>query len=125
MEDPIIQDIVQRLERLEKIIGESTKSSSRGINTSVPKLDKAREAKSKRKPVDLTGPLNKLFQDGFFSEWRTDIDVTGQLQIKLLTERAPQRASVVNTLRKMVKTGLLIRNKVLIGKKNLLAYRKK
>ncbi|PJA02064.1 hypothetical protein COX73_02750 [bacterium (Candidatus Gribaldobacteria) CG_4_10_14_0_2_um_filter_36_18] len=86
-----------------------------------PKLS----GKKKSKGIDLTQPIKKLYEDKFFSDSKTDLDVKDKLELDLLTEKSPKRSSIVNVLRKMVKDGLLTRDKILKGKRTIIGYKNK
>jgi len=66
-----------------------------------------------------------LYEDKFFSDSKTDLDVKDKLELDLLTEKSPKRSSIVNVLRKMVKDGLLTRDKILKGKRTIIGYKNK
>ena len=81
--------------------------------------------RKKSKGIDLTQPIKKLYDDKFFSDSKTDLDVKDKLELDLLTEKTPKRSSIVNVLRKMVKDGLLTRDKILKGKRTIIGYKNK
>ena len=81
--------------------------------------------RKKSKGIDLTQPIKKLYEDKFFSDSKTDLDVKDKLELDLLTEKSPKRSSIVNVLRKMVKDGLLTRDKILKGKRTIIGYKNK
>lgn len=81
--------------------------------------------KKRSKNTDLTSPIKKLFDDGIFSNWVTDLDIVNKLKISLLTAASPKRSSVTNVLRRMVKNNLLIRDKIAEGKKKVIRYKVK
>ena len=116
-----IEKILQRLDAYDKRIGvlEGKKISTR-----------MQEEKKVRKPIknkaeDLTPPIKKLFDEGFFKEAKVDLEVVDELKNRLLTKKKPLRASVVNVLRKMVREGLLERTTTAKGNKSLIAYKNK
>lgn len=88
------------------------------------KLAAGSENRSKSKGEDLYAPIQRLVQDNFFKEARTDLDVVSELQRRLLTRKKPLRASVVNVMRKMVRDGILERIEVIRNKRTLIAYKK-
>jgi len=51
--------------------------------------------------------------------------VKDKLELDLLTDKSPKRSSIANVLRKMVKTGLLTRDKISKGKKIIIGYKNK
>ena len=79
--------------------------------------------KRRSKNTDLVSPIKKLFDDGMFSDWVTDLDIVNKLKISLLTSVSPKRSSVTNVLRRMVKNGLLRRDKIAEGKKKVIRYK--
>lgn len=81
--------------------------------------------KKKSKSVDLSQPIKKLYDNNFFSDCRTDLDVKDKLELDLLTDKSPKRSSIANVLRKMVKTDLLIRDKISKGKRTIIGYKNK
>lgn len=88
--------------------------------------DKPKANKKKRnKGIDLTPPIKKLYDSKFFSDYKTDLDVKSKLELDLLTEKSPRRSSIVNVLRKMVKSNLLVRNKISRDKKTVIGYKNK
>ena len=116
-----INQIENAILELKKIIG--TKEARLEKLT---KIKKNRiEERQKDKSIDLTQPIRRLFDENFFSDYKTDVDVVKELRIKLLTTKTPKRASVTNVLRRMVKNGLLNREKIASGKRKILAYKNK
>jgi hypothetical protein len=99
--------------------GESKKSIS--IKEELTK-EAAKPNKSKGKGEDLVPPIQKLVTASFFKEPKIDQDVVSELQKRLLTRKTPLRPSVVNVLRKMVRSEVLKRVDVVKGKKTLIAY---
>lgn len=81
--------------------------------------------KKKNKGVDLLQPIKKLYDENFFIEYKSDLEVKKKLEIDLLTDKSPKRASIVNVLRKMVKDSLLIREKITKNKKATFCYKNK
>ncbi len=116
-----IQQILGKLEDHEKRIFALESKVIKDFGT-VP-VEKKYKAKAKNKGEDLFPPIQKLLKDGFFAEWRTDLEVCSALALKLLTRKTPLRASVVNVLRAMVKKGLLTREKIQKDKRSILAYK--
>ena len=116
-----IQQILSKLEDHEKRIRALEGKRAKDLKTAP--LGKKRKINTKNKDEDLFPPIQKLLKDGFFAEWRTDLEVCNTLTLKLLTKKTPLRASVVNVLRAMVKKGLLTREKIQKGKRFVLAYK--
>ena len=116
----IVGQIQDGLEEIKKELSIST-TITEEIKKSKPKLN----GKKKNKSIDLAQPIKKLYDDNFFSDCKTDLDVKDKLELDLLTEKSPKRSSIVNVLRKMVKTGLLTRDKISKGKKTIIGYRNK
>ncbi|MBI4084893.1 MAG: hypothetical protein HY432_00015 [Candidatus Liptonbacteria bacterium] len=116
MSEELINKILTQLKHHEERI-----SALEGVKTE-PKGKKVRQSVIKGKADDLTLPIRKLFDEGFFKEARVDLEVVDELQKRLLTKKKPLRASVVNVLRKMVRNNLLERAEIARGKKNLIAY---
>jgi len=113
-----IQQILGKLEDHEKRI-----RALEGRKGKDAPLRERRKTDTRNKGEDLFPPIQKLLKDGFFAEWRTDIEVCNILVLKLLTKKTPLRASVVNVLRAMVKKGSLTREKTQKGKRSVLAYK--
>lgn len=116
-----IQQILSKLENHEKRIRAFESEGAKDLKT-VP-LGKKRKVNPKNKGEDLFSPIQKLLKDGFFAEWRTDLEVCNTLTLKLLTKKTPLRASVVNVLRAMIKKGLLARKKIQKDKRSVFAYK--
>lgn len=116
-----INQIENAILELKKIIG-----SNEARLEKLTKIKKNRiEERQKDKSIDLIQPIRKLFDENFFSDYKRDVDVVKELRIKLLTTKTPKRASVTNVLRRMVKNGLLNREKIVSGKRKILAYKNK
>ncbi|MFA6534304.1 MAG: hypothetical protein WCT37_03985 [Patescibacteria group bacterium] len=81
------------------------------------------KSKKKNKGVDLLQPIKKLYNDNFFIECKSDLEVKEKLELDLLTDKSPKRASIANALRKMVKIGLLVREKNIKNKKATFCYK--
>lgn len=79
---------------------------------------------TKSKGEDLHAPIQRLVQDNFFKEAKTDLDVVSELQRRLLTRKKPLRASTVNVMRAMVRGGVLERTEIVKSKRTLIAYKK-
>lgn len=116
----IVGQIQDGLEEIKKELSISN-TITEEIKKNKPKLN----GKKKNKSIDLAQPIKKLYDDNFFSDCKTDLDVKDKLELDLLTEKSPKRSSIVNVLRKMVKTGLLTRDKISKGKKTIIGYRNK
>ncbi|MDD5760737.1 MAG: hypothetical protein PHF45_01635 [Candidatus Pacebacteria bacterium] len=116
-----VQQILGKLEDHEKRIRALEGRKVKDLK--MASLEEERKTNTRNKGEDLFPPIEKLLKDGFFAEWRTDIEVCNTLTLKLLTKKTPLRASVVNVLRAMVKKGLLIREKIQKGKRFILAYK--
>lgn len=116
----IISEIRDSLDQIENELNVSG-ISKKEIRKDKPKTNK----KIRNKGIDLTQPIKKLYDGKFFSDYKTDLDVKNKLELDLLTEKSPRRSSIVNVLRKMVKTGLLVRNKILRDKKTVIGYKNK
>lgn len=116
-----IQEILDKLEdherRIRSLEGEDVK------NFVEIQSEKKSKTNTKGKSEDLFPPIQKLLKDGFFQEWRTDLEVCNILTVKLLTKKTPLRASVVNVLRAMVKKGLLTREQIQRNKRTVFAYK--
>ena len=115
------QKILGQLENHEKRI--RVLESTALANTSEKKPPKGRQKLSRDKGEDLFPSIQKLFKDGFFKNWQTDLEVCNTLIVNLLTKKRPLRASVVNVLRAMVKKGVLVRDKVQKNKRQVFAYK--
>ena len=109
----IFAQLADHESRLQRIEGSKPKSATK--NVAVPQ-------KRSGKGEDLHPPIQKLFDSGFFDEARIDLDVVVELQKRLMTHKKPLRASVVNVLRSMVRTGSLERTQVTRDEKTLIAY---
>ncbi|OGY26703.1 MAG: hypothetical protein A2Z11_04265 [Candidatus Woykebacteria bacterium RBG_16_43_9] len=116
-----IQKILQRLDNHDKRIGVL---EGKKVITGMQEEKKVRKP-IKSKAEDLTPPVKKLFDEGFFKEAKIDLGVVDELKNRLLTKKKPLRASVVNVLRKMVREGFLERATIARGKKSLIAYKNK
>jgi len=116
----IVGQIQEGLEEIKKEVGFSTASEKAAKKEKV-ELDK----KKKSKGIDLSQPIKKLYDNKFFSDCKTDLEVKDKLELDLLTDKSPKRSSIANVLRKMVKTGLLTRDKITKGKKTIIGYKNK
>ena len=116
----IVGQIQNGLDEIKKELGVSN-TLTEEIKKNKPKLS----GKKKNKAEDLKVPIQKLFDSGFFKEIKIDMDVSSELQKKLLTKQKPLRSSVVNVLRDMVRKGLLERVDVVRGKRTLIGYKNK
>lgn len=116
----IVGQIQEGLDEIKKEIG-SYVVHDKEIKEGKTKLNK----KKKSKGVDLSQPIKKLYDNKFFSDCKTDLDVKSKLELDLLTDKSPKRSSIANVLRKMVKTGLLTRDKISKGKKTIIGYKNK
>lgn len=116
----IVGQIQDGLDEIKKELGVSN-TLTEEIKENKPKLS----GKKKNKSIDLAQPIKKLYDDNFFSDCKTDLDVKDKLELDLLTEKSPKRSSIVNVLRKMVKIGLLTRDKISKGKKTIIGYKNK
>lgn len=121
MTDAQLQKIVGQLKDHEKRI--SALENIEPINSSKNEPAQQKQKLSRSKGDDLFPPIQKLLNDGFFTEGRTDVEVCSTLTLKLLTKKTPLRASVVNVLRAMVKKGLLTRDQVQKDKRFVLVYK--
>lgn len=121
--EKILKIINQIRDGLNEIEGEL--NISKVLKKEIQK-DKSQTNKKKRnKGIDLTQPIKKLYNDKFFLDYKTDLDVKNKLELDLLTDKSPKRSSIVNVLRKMVKTDLLVRGKILKDKKTIIGYKNK
>ena len=111
----ILQDHEKRIRALE---------SGKVTNTTKKKPTDDSKKRPKGKGEDLYASIQRLVQDNFFKEARTDLDVVSELQRRLLTRKKPLRASVVNVLRKMVREGVLERTEATRNERTLIAYKK-
>jgi len=116
----IVGQIQEGLEEIKKEIGFST-ASEKAVKKEKVELNK----KKKSKGIDLSQPIKKLYDNKFFSDCKTDLEVKDKLELDLLTDKSPKRSSIANVLRKMVKTGLLTRDKITKGKKTIIGYKNK
>ena len=116
----IVNQIQAGLDEIKREFG-SSEDFVAEVKKNKPKLG----GKKKSKGIDLTQPIKKLYEDKFFSDSKTDLDVKDKLELDLLTEKSPKRSSIVNVLRKMVKDGLLTRDKILKGKRTIIGYKNK
>lgn len=116
-----ISQIENAVLELKKEIGVDETEIEKSIKMKKRKVKKHRKGSS----INLIQPIRKLFEENFFSDYKKDVDVLKELKTKLLTTKTPKRASVTNVLRKMVKNGLLNREKIISGKRKVLAYKKK
>lgn len=116
----IVGQIQDGLDEIKKELGVSN-TLTEEIKKNKPKLS----GKKKNKAEDLKVPIQKLFDSGFLKEVKIDMDVSSELQKKLLTKQKPLRSSVVNVLRDMVRRGLLERVDVVRGKRTLIGYKNK
>ncbi len=116
----IVDQIQEGLKEIKKEIGFFA------VSKKVAKKEKVElNKKKKSKGIDLSQPIKKLYDDKFFSDCKTDLDVKDKLELDLLTDKSPKRSSIANVLRKMVKTGLLTRDKITKGKKTIIGYKNK
>lgn len=115
-----LADHEKRIRLLENDVSNKKNFSGDGRPDSQNKKD---ATKRKGKGEDLSPPIQVLFKNDFFKDSRIDLDVVSELQRKLLTQKKPLRASVVNVLRRMVRSGILDRIEVAKNKKTLIAYR--
>lgn len=116
------QKILDQLENHEKRINLLENGKIKSPSQKIP-VD-AKRKRTKGKGEDLYTPIQRLVQDNFFKEARTDLDVVSELQRRLLTRKKPLRASVVNVMRKMVREGTLERADVIRNERTLIAYKK-
>ena len=116
----IVNQIQAGLDEIKREFG-SSEDFVAEVKKNKPKLG----GKKKSKGIDLTQPIKKLYEDKFFSDSKTDLDVKDKLELDLLTEKSPKRSSIMNVLRKMVKDGLLTRDKILKGKRTIIGYKNK
>lgn len=119
----IIKIVNQIRDNLNEIEDELNVSEILKKETQKDKLKSIRKIRNKR--IDLTQPIKKLYDGKFFSDYKTDLDVKNKLELDLLTEKSPRRSSIVNVLRKMVKTGLLVRGRISRDKKTIIGYKNK
>jgi hypothetical protein len=121
------EKILDLICKIENNITEIRKEMGIENNQEIKKdSETAREDNKKRsKAIDLTLPIKKLYDNNFFSDFKSDLDVVEKLKFDLLTNKVPKRASVVNVLRKMVKGGILIRSKMPRDKKTIIVYKNK
>lgn len=116
----IVGHIQEGLEEIKKEIGFPA------VSEKVAKKEKdGLNKKKKSKGIDLSQPIKKLYDNKFFSSCKTDLEVKDKLELDLLTDKSPKRSSIANVLRKMVKTGLLTRDKITKGKKTIIGYKNK
>lgn len=114
-QEEINKQIFERMEKIEKVVF--------GSEEIVEKSTKPTKKKGKKE--DLKAPIMKLFDSGFFKEAKIDIEVSSELQRRLLTKQKPLRSSIVNVLRSMVRKELLERIEVIREKKKLIGYKNK
>lgn len=114
-----MSELESRVTNLEKRIG-STEGMKQQIALKTPMVKSVQKRPGKGE--DLHPPIEKLLKNSFFKGAKIDIDVVTELQKKLLTNKKPLRASVVNVLRSMVRSGILERTEVVKGKKTLIGY---
>jgi len=112
------KEILVRLERLENAVLGKTQEVTTASGT------KSRKINVRSKGENLFPPIEKLLEEGFFNEWRSDVEVCKQLVLRLLTKKKPLRPSVVNVLRAKVKNETLVREKIQKEKRNVLSYKK-
>lgn len=115
----ILGQIEEEIKDIRKEIGNPKNSKGENPTKENSKL------KRKNKSVDLLQPIRALYNDNFFANHKADLDVKEKLELDLLTDKTPKRASIVNVLRKMVKDGLLIREKIKKDKKTTFCYKNK
>lgn len=120
--EKIIKIVSQIQERLDEIRNELGYTKIIKEKMAVKNNTKIRR---KNKGVDLLQPIKKLYDDKFFADHRSDLEVKEKLELNLLTDKSPRRASIVNVLRKMVKIGLLTREKIIKNKKATFCYKNK
>jgi hypothetical protein len=120
--EKILKIINQVRDNLNEIEGEL---NIVGVSKKEIQKNKPQTNKKRNKGIDLTQPIKKLYDDKFFSDHQTDLDVKNKLELDLLTDKSPKRPSIVNVLRKMVKSGLLVRGKISKGKKTIIGYKNK
>jgi hypothetical protein len=118
------EEIIKRLDNLEGRVRELEGSASKGDQGEIAP-PQTKNGPHKNRGENLFPPINKILEKGFFKDYRTDKDVCEKLKLDLLTKKRPLRASVVNVLRAMVKKDLLSREKIQIGKRQVLAYKQK
>jgi len=116
----IVSQIQEGLDEIKKELGHSAISDGK-----VKEEKNKQSRKKKSKSVDLSQPIRKLYDNKFFTDCRTDLDVKDKLELDLLTDKSPKRSSIANVLRKMVKTELLTRDKISKGKKTIIGYKDK
>lgn len=104
-----------RIGAIENIVQKKSTKVGHGIG-------EKKQSQRKGKGDDLSAPVQKLLQGGYFKEARVDLDVVFELQRKLMTRKTPLRASVVNVLRNMVREDVLERTEVTRDGKILIAY---
>lgn len=110
-QEGINEQILKRIERLEKVVF--------GVGKNKNKKKVAQRAKR----TDLKTPVTALCNSGFFDSEKTDNDVIKKIREQVLSS-TPKRASVSNVLRGLVKRGLLERTGE-GNRKNPWKYRKK
>lgn len=86
---------------------------------------KSKKRKDSGKKINLETPIRNLFNEGFFNDWKKDIEVIQKLKEKILTPRTLRRSSVTNVLRRFFDKGLLERKKITEGKKEIFAFKRK
>ena len=79
------QKILDQLENHEKRINLLENGKIKSPSQKIP-VD-AKRKRTKRKGEDLYTPIQRLVQDNFFKEARTDLDVVSELQRRLLTRK--------------------------------------
>ncbi len=114
-QEEINKQIFEKLEKIEIAIFGQDKTKKKTVKSS----------KKKSRSEDLTAPIQKLFDGGFFKEMKIDTEVISELQKRLLTKQKPLRSSVVNVLRGMTRKELLERVSTTRGKRILIAYKNK
>lgn len=117
----------EKIQKLINQIEEATAKLKIEIGTQrrkdIKKVSKSSKEKSKK--IKLVEPIKAILDEGFFSDWKSDIEVVQKLKEKFLMPRTLRRSSVTNVLRKFFAKGLLIRKKIQKGKKRVLVYKKK
>lgn len=115
----IVDQIQEKINEIRNELGQPT------IIKEKPSVRINSRSKKKNKGVDLLQPIKKLYDNNFFIEHKSDLEIKEKLELDLLTDKSPKRASIVNVLRKMVKTGLLTREKIIKNKKTIFCYKNK
>jgi len=116
----ISQQLADHEKRICRLEGVADENPSNNLEI---KTNETQKVSPKSKGDNLLPPVQKLIQDGYLKEWRSDVEVCQNLSMKLLTKKKPLRSSVANVLRAMVKKGILTRNKIQRDKREILVYK--